>query len=94
MPEMTLKVMWPDGSEKRYYSPSSIITKYFKGGQKMSLEEFKNTTVKAFDHASLRVEEVHGYACTSAMASKRSILRASEEFGEDDKEIEIISVKY
>ena len=92
MPAMTLRVSWPDGKETSYYSPSSIITQYFEDGQVISVNDFREISVKAFDHASQRVEQVLGFACTSAMASKHSILDTTEKYIDDNGSVEIISV--
>ena len=43
MPEMHWTLRWPDGSEDRCYSPSSVITEMFTPGQSYGLPEVSPT---------------------------------------------------
>jgi len=92
MPERILKVKWPDQKVQAIYSPSSIIEKYFTQGQKLTVSVFKMKSNEALNHASKRVEEVYGYACSSAMNSILEINKKAELIENDQLEVEIIDV--
>jgi uncharacterized repeat protein (TIGR04042 family) len=68
MPETYFTLRWPDGSEERCYSPSSVITQFLKPGQSYALADFQNRARAALTQASARVEAKYGFACSSAMA--------------------------
>ena len=66
MPEVHFHVRWPDGSEDRCYSPSTVLKDHFQTGDTMSLEEFVQRSDKALSEASERVANKFGYYCSSA----------------------------
>ena len=92
MPELTIKVKWPDQDIQELYSPSSVVEQYFEVGEKMTVSDFVNTGTEALQHASRRVEEKFGFACTSAMASIQHIVGKSKEGFEQEDLIEILDV--
>ena len=76
MPETYVQIQWPNGRKEHIYSPSSIIRDYFQAGTELPLSDFETRCVQALDHASDRVRERYGYACSSAMAEKQRIVAA------------------
>jgi putative flavoprotein involved in K+ transport len=97
MPETYLHIRWPDGNDDVIYSPSTVIRQYFEPDQQLSLVEFEQTCTQALDHASERVYQSYGFACTSAMAERdriqrtiRALLAAS---ATDDQRVQILTIK-
>jgi uncharacterized repeat protein (TIGR04042 family) len=68
MPETFFTLRWPDGSEERCYSPSSVISQYITPGQSYPIVEFQARARAALTQASERVAAKYGFACSSAMA--------------------------
>lgn len=68
MPETFWTIRWPDGSEERCYSPSSVVQELFAPGETYSLLEFRQRARVAMERASDRVARKYGFACSSAMA--------------------------
>lgn len=68
MPETYWTVRWPDGSEERLYSPSSVVAEVFEAGLSYPVPDFLQRARIALERASNRVERKHGFACSSAMA--------------------------
>ena len=73
MPEVHFTVRWPDGAEERCYSPSTIITDFFKAGETYPLEGFLERARGGLHKASARVEARYGFACSSAMDQLKRI---------------------
>ncbi len=69
MPEMYLRLRWPDGAESVSYSPSSVIAEHFQPGERLDLESFIVRARIALAAASNRVAERYGFACSRAAAS-------------------------
>jgi MSMEG_0570 family protein len=67
MPETFWTVRWPDGSEERLYSPSSVVAELFEPGRSYPALDFLQRARVALVRASNRVERKYGFACTSAM---------------------------
>ena len=82
MPEVYLKIEWPDKRQDTIYSPSTVINQYFNAGENLPVEEFETKVTEALNMASQRVYERFGYECTSAMAELDRIKRIT---GETDK---------
>lgn len=91
MPELTLIVKWPDEEVQNIYSPSTIIKKYFKVGEKLSVLKFLEKSTKAFNHASKRVEEKHGFNCAASLASIHAIQQKAGELKDIGSDVEIIN---
>lgn len=68
MPEMSLHIRWPDGSEDDCYSPSSVIRDFFAPGTAYPLGQFLDLSRTALSRASQRVEAVYGHPCSMAAA--------------------------
>lgn len=75
MPEVHFHVRWPDGSEDRCYSPSTVLKNHFKAGDTMSLDEFVERSGVALTEASERVANKFGYYCSSA-SDQLAVIRA------------------
>ena len=86
MPELTLIVKW-----QNIYSPSTIIKKYFKVGEKLSVLKFLEKSTKAFNHANKRVEEKHGFNCAASLASIHAIQQKAGELKDIGSDVEIIN---
>ena len=67
MPETYWTVRWPDGSQERLYSPSSVVAELFTAGQSYPLADFLQRSRIAMQRASNRVEARYGHACSLAM---------------------------
>ncbi|WP_109832681.1 MSMEG_0570 family nitrogen starvation response protein [Reichenbachiella versicolor] len=91
MPEVNLKVKWPDNAVSDVYSPSTIVCQYFTEGDSMTVKEFVSKCTTALEHASKRVEERYGYACTSAMSSIYTVQSIAKD-QEGDKTVEILEL--
>lgn len=93
MPEMHWTLRWPDGSEERCYSPSSVITELFTPGQTYPLPDFLHRARIAMERASNRVERKYGFACSSAMDQLDRIERRVAEFeGQQDAQVTCLSI--
>ena len=92
MPELILVVKWPDEEVQKLYSPSTIIREYFKVGDKITINKFLSKSTKAFNHASQRVMEVHGFYCTASTASINAIQQKKDEMTDMESYIEIIDI--
>ncbi|WP_121629023.1 MSMEG_0570 family nitrogen starvation response protein [Tropicibacter alexandrii] len=93
MPEMHWTLRWPDGSEERCYSPSSVITELFTPGQTYPLPDFLHRARIAMERASNRVERKYGFACSSAMDQLDRIERRVAEFeGQQDPHVTCLSI--
>lgn len=67
MPEVIFHIRWPDGSEERCYSPSTIIHDHLTAGNNYPLPEFVARARAGLNAASDRVAARYGFACSSAM---------------------------
>jgi len=61
MPESPFTTELSDGSQKRFYSPSSVVKKYFTTGQTMTVSEFQTKATEALTIASERVQQKLGF---------------------------------
>ncbi len=73
MPEVNFKIRWSDGKEEACYSPSTIIKQYLTEDMTYPLDDFLERVRIGLNKASLRVEKVYGYRCTSADAQLSKI---------------------
>lgn len=67
MPEVIFHIRWPDGTEERCYSPSTVISQHLSAGQSYPLAEFVSRARAGLTAASDRVAAKYGFACSSAM---------------------------
>ncbi len=73
MPETSITVQLPDGSQQNCYSPSTVVRNYFSSGEELPVEEFLIKARKALNEASARVEAKFGFSCSGASASLANI---------------------
>ncbi|WP_028956704.1 MSMEG_0570 family nitrogen starvation response protein [Sulfitobacter sp. 20_GPM-1509m] len=93
MPEMHWTLRWPDGSEERCYSPSSVITDMFTPGESYPLADFLHRARTAMERASNRVERKYGFACSSAMEQLDRIERRAVDFeSQTDARVTCLSI--
>jgi len=80
MPEVRLRVRWPDRSTSSVYSPSTVVKEYFEAGAVYELEDFVARARRALLAASERVRMKHGYACSRAMDELAGIEAAAARY--------------
>ena len=85
MPDLTFEIEWPDGRVTGHYSPSTIVRQYLEVGQHLSVRRLLEVSAAALERASMRVEEVYGYRCSSALESMGTILREAERYRPDEE---------
>ncbi len=73
MPETYFTVQLPDGSQEECYSPSSVVHRFFKKNEEMSVTDFLTRSRSALTEASERVRAKYGFACSSAAAQLSEI---------------------
>jgi uncharacterized repeat protein (TIGR04042 family) len=69
MPELIFSLRWPDGTQTRHYSPSSIVRDFLAPGESYKMPDFLRTARAAMTAASERVERKYGYPCSRAGAT-------------------------
>ncbi|MDQ0082484.1 MULTISPECIES: MSMEG_0570 family nitrogen starvation response protein [Variovorax] len=82
MPVMHFRVRWPDASETRCYSPSSVVRDYLAPGERYALADFMRRTREALGMASERVRAKYGFACSQAMDQLAEIEHIAARFSE------------
>ena len=92
MPVMHFRVRWPDASETRCYSPSSVVRDYLAPGERYALADFMRRTREALGMASERVRAKYGFACSQAMDQLAEIERIAARFtGADDAQVTVVA---
>lgn len=92
MPVMHFRVRWPDDSETRCYSPSSVVQDFFAPGERYPLEDFLQRSREALGIASERVRAKYGFACSQAMDQLAEIERIATRFtGAADAEVTVVA---
>jgi uncharacterized repeat protein (TIGR04042 family) len=79
---MHFRVRWPDASETRCYSPSSVVRDYLAPGERYALDDFMRRTREALGMASERVRAKYGFACSQAMDQLAEIEHIATHFSE------------
>jgi len=64
MPEVRLRLGWPDGAQSELYSPSTVVLEYLSPGEELSVAELQERGIRALEQASERVRARYGFACT------------------------------
>ncbi|MGJ7504606.1 MSMEG_0570 family nitrogen starvation response protein [Variovorax sp. ZT5P49] len=82
MPVVHFRVRWPDASETRCYSPSSVVRDYLAPGERYALADFMRRTREALGMASERVRAKYGFACSQAMDQLAEIEHIAVRFNE------------
>lgn len=92
MPEVYFRVLWPDQSESRCYSPSSTIKEFLVAGHSYTLSEFTALSRQALEHASERVRQKYGYGCGHASSQIAMIeARAAHFSSMQDPRVSVIA---
>lgn len=91
MPEMTVRVRWPDGRVADCYSPSLVMHDHLQPGTTYRVDEFTRRSATALTEASERVRAKHGFACTASAASLERIEATAAGFGDSDL-VEVVSM--
>lgn len=92
MPAMHFTIRWPDGSEERCYSPSTVLLEYFSTGQSYSVTEFIAQAEKALMAASDRVAARYGYACSSAADQLMALKQIAPKYPLDGQ-VDILAIE-
>ncbi|MDH6170728.1 putative repeat protein (TIGR04042 family) [Variovorax boronicumulans] len=92
MPVMHFHVRWPDASETRCYSPSSVVQDFFAPGERYALEDFLQRTRDALGAASERVRARYGFACSQARDQLDEIEHIATRFaGTADAQVTVVA---
>lgn len=82
MPVMHFRVRWPDASETRCYSPSSVVQDFLAPGRRYALDDFLQRSREALAMASERVRAKYGFACSQAMDQLAEIEHIAARFAD------------
>lgn len=93
MPEVIFHIRWPDGTEERCYSPSTIIHQHLSAGQSYPLDDFVARARAGLIEASDRVAAKYGFACSSAMDQLAQIEAAARRYTPDDAPVICLSLQ-
>jgi len=91
VPEMTLRVRWPDGRTQDCYSPSLVLDDHLDVGARYTVADFADRSVRGLEEASDRVAAAYGFACTSAAATIDEV-RASAASYAGDAEVTVLAM--
>lgn len=91
MPEMTVRVRWPDNTTQDCYSPSLVMHDFLAAGTTYTVGEFVDRSHAALLQASERVRLKFGFACTSAQATRDQISEIAERFQPHDQ-VEVLAM--
>lgn len=83
MPEVQLKLEWPDGRTTLLYSPSSVILRYLQPGQSLAVADLASRGTEALRLASERVRARYGFACTRADEEEQQLLQTATGYAKD-----------
>ncbi|MHA3702872.1 MSMEG_0570 family nitrogen starvation response protein [Jatrophihabitans sp. YIM 134969] len=73
MPEVHVRLRWPDGVVQRVYSPSLVVTERFEAGTSCAVADLLPTMGEALAEASDRVRAAYGFPCSRAAASWQQV---------------------
>jgi uncharacterized repeat protein (TIGR04042 family) len=85
MPEVRLQLVWPDGGQSEFYSPSTVVLEYLKPGDELSILELEQRGVRALEEASERVRARYGFACTRVDEEMDRLRRRVSAFDAGDR---------
>jgi uncharacterized repeat protein (TIGR04042 family) len=92
MPVMHFRVRWPDASETRCYSPSSVVQDFLVPGRRYALDDFLQRSREALAMASERVRAKYGFACSQAMDQLAEIEHIAARFADAaDAEVTVVA---
>ena len=83
MPEVTFNIVWPDGSQEQFYSPSTVVNQYFQSGQIYELQDFVQRSRESLNLASERVRQRYGSPCSMAIAQLNRIETKATQFDQE-----------
>jgi uncharacterized repeat protein (TIGR04042 family) len=83
VPEVHLRLEWPDGRTTALYSPSTVILDYLRPGERLSVRELRARASEALRLASERVRARYGFACTRADEEESRLLHTTTAYGDD-----------
>ncbi|MET3497988.1 MSMEG_0570 family nitrogen starvation response protein [Variovorax boronicumulans] len=93
MPVMHFHVRWPDASETRCYSPSSVVRDFLAPGERYALQDFLQRARGALGAASERVRAKYGFACSQAMDQLAEIEHIAAGFADKaDAEVTVLAL--
>ncbi len=69
MPEIHVRLRWPDGSLQHVYSPSLVVTDHLGEGDAYAVPDLVARMRTALTEASERVRASYGFPCSRAAAS-------------------------
>ena len=84
MPEVRFQLEWPDGKSSTLYSPSTVISDYFRPGDSLLVSELEERGVEALRAASERVRVRFGFACTRADEEESQLRQWVSRYSSDD----------
>ncbi|AFY37869.1 hypothetical protein Lepto7376_1526 [[Leptolyngbya] sp. PCC 7376] len=90
MPEVTFDIVWPDGSQEQFYSPSTVVNQYFQTGKTYELQDFVRRSQESLNLASERVRQRYGSPCSMAIAQLRKIETKAVQFDEAAAQVKIL----
>jgi uncharacterized repeat protein (TIGR04042 family) len=95
MPSVNFSLRWPNGELQHYYSPSTIIYQYLKPGAYYSAGEFGQLIESALLHASQRVQQQYGFACSAALDNLAMIQQQLQRLGlQASDRIEVVAMQH
>jgi uncharacterized repeat protein (TIGR04042 family) len=83
MPEVTFDIQWPDGSQDQFYSPSTVVKRYFQIGETYELQDFVKRSRESLNLASERVRQRYGSPCPMAIAQLNRIETKALKFDQE-----------
>lgn len=92
MPEVIFHIRWPDGTEERCYSPSTIIAQHLSAGRAYPLGDFVARARAGLTAASDRVAAKYGFACVNAMDQLSRIESTARLHTSDDASVFCLSL--
>ncbi len=88
MPEVHVRLRWPDGVVQRVYSPSLVVTERFTEGEAYDAADLVPRLGEALGEASERVRAAYGFPCSRAAASWRQVQERAAAGGPGDVVVE------
>jgi putative flavoprotein involved in K+ transport len=85
MPVVQFQLRWPDGRVEVCSSPSTAIEEHLAAGRRYQLEEFLARAREGLEHASRRVAERFGFACSAAAEQLAALERTAEALGPEHR---------
>jgi uncharacterized repeat protein (TIGR04042 family) len=90
MPEMHVRLRWPDGTRDRVYSPSLVLAEHLDEGASYPLDDFARRSREALTEAGERVRAKYGVPCGRAAASLAGIEARVSQYDGGDVVVEAV----